>query len=433
MTQNTRGGQSGSRHRKRKKKCWTVRRIRRLIIGILAWIIFIAVLAAIVTGAVFGIRALVKIAKKNSITTEIPENEEEKIPDQDIQEQETPDQDISIIMAGDMLLHTDILESGLQDDGTYNYDHLFTHTRDLISSTDLALVNEEVILGGSELGLSGYPEFNAGYEVGDALVNAGFNVICHANNHALDMGETGLLNCLNFWRTSYPDVHVLGIHDSEEDRNTLCYIEEKGITIAVLNYTYGINQESSPHSYSVDMLDETQVTADLAEAGENADFIIVVPHWGTEYETTPSDYEEEWAQLFLENGVDLVLGAHPHVIQPVEWLSDDEGHRMLVYYSLGNYISFTEGSGVGKGERAVGAMATVTLTVSDGEVSISDYGVIPIVSQLVSGTGNPTVYPLSEYTDELASESEMSEKDPAFSLEYCKDLCREIFGDLYQE
>ncbi len=337
----------------------------------------------------------------------------------------------NLIMVGDILLHNELNLSGEQADGTYNYDHFFAHTSDIISAADLAIVNQEVILGGLELGLSGYPLFNTAYEVGDALVAAGFDVVCHATNHALDKGSTGLLNCLNFWETSYPDIEVLGIHDSQESRDTLHLIEYEGITIALLNYTYGTNGISLPASYMVDLLDEEQVVADLQRANEVADFIIVIPHWGTEYSLTVSSQQEEWVQIFLENGVDLVLGAHPHVIEPVEWVEDDEGNSMLVYYSLGNFIEFPLDTGNGK--RALGIMADVTLTIQGDSVTISDYGVIPVIAHMVSGTGNPTVYPLSEYTEELWEENELSTRDPSCTLEYCRELCRSVFGDLYEE
>ena len=128
--------------------------------------------------------------------------------------------------------------------------------------------------------------------------------------------------------------------------------------------------------------------------------------------------------------MDLVLGTHPHVIQPVEWLEDDGGNQMLVYWSLGNYINFTSGSGAGVGQRAVGAMAEVSLRLDGEAVVIADYAVTPLIAHMVSGRGNPTVYPLSDYTQALAEESEMSEKDPEFSLDYCQRICREVFGDL---
>ncbi len=368
-----------------------------------------------------------------------PADTVETLPREQTQEQvtdappEPEEKTISLIMVGDILLHTPLQDSGLQPDGSYNYDHFFTHTKDLISQADLALVNQEVILGGTELGLSGYPAFNGAYEVGDALVKAGFDVILHATNHAVDKGERGILNCLHFWQTSYPDIAVLGIHDSQESQDEIYIYEQEGVKIAILNYTYGTNGIAVPQSYEVDLLEEDRVISDLDWAEELADFTIVVPHWGTEYTHEVSASQERWTQIFLAHGADLAIGAHPHVIQPVEWVEDDAGHKMLVYYSLGNFINFTSGSGDGVRQRAVGAMATVTLSVENGEVTISDYGVIPLVAHMVEGTGNPTVYPLSEYTEELLAENAMTQKDPGFTLEYCKQLCRDVFGELYQE
>ena len=119
-------------------------------------------------------------------------------------------------MVGDVLLHTPVEESCRQEDGSYNYDSLFAHTKDVISEADLALVNQEVIVGGAELGISGYPCFNADFSLCDSLVEAGFDVICHATNHALDKGRAGLLSCAKHWKESYPQITVIGIHDTKD-------------------------------------------------------------------------------------------------------------------------------------------------------------------------------------------------------------------------
>ena len=423
------------RRRRRRRKKWSAKRWRFELtrIGLLL------VLIALIIGLFQGCRAVIgllsspqKSASEAGQTEEQTPDGQEAPPAETVTPQEPEEKEISLVMVGDVLLHTPLQESGQQSDGSYNYDHFFAHTKSLISGADLALVNQEVILGGKELGLSGYPAFNGAFEVGDALVKAGFDVVCHATNHALDKGETGLLNCLNFWETSYPQIAVLGIHDSQESRDGLYLHQQDGVSIAVLDYTYGTNGISLPQPYEVDLLEEDQVIADLQRANQLADFVIVTPHWGTEYTHTPSEEQEHWTQIFLENGVDLVLGTHPHVIQPVEWVEDDQGNRMLVYYSLGNFINFTSDSGDGVRQRAVGAMATVTLSVEEDEVTISDYGVIPLISHMVEGTGKPTVYPLSDYTQALLEENEMSRKDPGFTLAYCEQLCREVFGELYQ-
>ena len=423
------------RRRRRRRKKWSAKRWRFELtrIGLLL------VLIALIVGLFQGCRAVIGLLSSPQESAPEAGQAEEQTPDgqeappaETVAPQEPEEKEISLVMVGDVLLHTPLQESGQQSDGSYNYDHFFAHTKSLISGADLALVNQEVILGGKELGLSGYPAFNGAFEVGDALVKAGFDVVCHATNHALDKGETGLLNCLNFWETSYPQIAVLGIHDSQESRDGLYLHQQDGVSIAVLDYTYGTNGISLPQPYEVDLLEEDQVIADLQRANQLADFVIVTPHWGTEYTHTPSEEQEHWTQIFLENGVDLVLGTHPHVIQPVEWVEDGQGNRMLVYYSLGNFINFTSDSGDGVRQRAVGAMATVTLSVEEDEVTISDYGVIPLISHMVEGTGKPTVYPLSDYTQALLEENEMSRKDPGFTLAYCEQLCREVFGELYQ-
>lgn len=151
----------------------------------------------------------------------------------------TPKPSVTLVMAGDILLHTRIHEYSKQADGSYNYDTIFANLAEEISAADLALVNQEVIIGGEELGISGYPSFNAPKEAGEALVKAGFDVVLHATNHALDKKGKGVLNTLRFWEEHYPELGVLGIHDSKEDQEELYITEIEGIRIAILNYTYG--------------------------------------------------------------------------------------------------------------------------------------------------------------------------------------------------
>lgn len=345
-----------------------------------------------------------------------------------------------IIMVGDVLLHTPVEESCLQPDGSYDYDSLFSHTKEEIAAADLALVNQEVIIGGADLGISGYPCFNADYSLCDSLVGAGFDVICHATNHAMDKGRAGLVNCAEYWRDEYPQITVLGIHDTA-DTSTSCgadpsIIELGDMRIAVLNYTYGTNGISLPAdmSYSVDLLKEEQVAADTWRAEELADFTIVCPHWGTEYRLTPDASQEKWTKIFAENGADLILGTHPHVIEPIEWVTDEASeHEMLVYYSLGNFVNWTSGTGEGVANRMVGGMAEVTITKNDhGEVEIADYGVKPMISHVASAPEGVTTYFLEDYPEELAEENEIVSQDPEFSREYCVNLCDSIWGDLWK-
>lgn len=344
--------------------------------------------------------------------------------------------EISIIMVGDMLMHTPVEESAKQEDGTYSYDAIFANTVAEIQEADLAIVNQEVIIAGEKYGVSGYPAFNAPFELGHDLIEAGFDVICHGTNHALDQGKKGLNSCLSFWEENYPDVPVLGIHGSQEDQDEIYVYEQDGVKIAVLNFTYGINGIPLPSDmpYAVDMLEEEKVVAALTKAEELADFTVVCPHWGNEYELGVVNSQKKWTDIFLENGVDLVIGTHPHVIEPIELIWDEEtGQSMLVYYSIGNFCNWTSSSGEGIANRMVGGMAQVTIGVDElGVPYIMEYGVEPVVCHLTEGTNGVSVYFLDDYTAELASQNEIIHQDANFSYDYCVELCDKVWGDLWR-
>lgn len=340
--------------------------------------------------------------------------------------------EINLMMVGDMLVHEGVYKSALQVDGTYNFDHLFKNVLSDVSDADISIVNQETILGGTELVLSGYPCFNSPYELGDSISKAGFNVVLQATNHTIDKGLTGAENCINYWRTNHPEIAILGINETEEDYNNIYVYQKNGFKIAILNYTYGTNGIAIPSAkpYIVNTLDKDKITADVTKAKTMADLVVVCPHWGTEYVYTPDSNQKYWTQLFLSLGVDCVIGSHPHVIEPVETLEREDGHKMLVYYSLGNFVSNQDAS-----PRMLGAMAKVTFRKDDAGAYVKDYSVEPLVTQKLFGTGLITTYKLSDYTDTLASQNAIRRdaNGADFSLEYCKDLSRKVFGDLYKE
>ena len=345
--------------------------------------------------------------------------------------------EILIIMVGDMLMHTPVEKSALQEDGTYSYDTIFANTVNEIQAADLAIVNQEVIIAGESLGVSGYPAFNAPFALGHDLIEAGFDVICHGTNHALDKGKKGLKSCLAFWEENYPEIPILGINDSKEMQEEIYVYEQDGLRIAVLNFTYGTNGIALPSDmpYAVDLLKEDDVVAAIVKAEEIADFTIVCPHWGTEYVLKQTKEQEKWAKIFFEKGVDLVIGTHPHVIEPIEMLIDEEtGHSMLVYYSIGNFVNWTSSSGSGIANRMVGGMAQITVGMDEtGKAIILNYGVEPVVAHLTEGTNGVTTYFLKDYTNALASENEIRKQDEKFSLEYCEELCDKVWGGLWRE
>ncbi len=343
--------------------------------------------------------------------------------------------EIKVVMVGDILLHDGIEQAARRDDGSYDYARLFENTKDLISEADIAIVNQEVIIGGKELGVSGYPCFNAPYEIGDALCDAGFDVICHGTNHALDKGRQGIENCLNYWESNHPDKAVLGICNAEEKQDNVYIWEDNGLKVAILNYTYGTNGIPMPKGmpYAVKLLDKEKIKADLEYAEENADFTIVCPHWGTEYELKQNKEQEKMAEYMIANGADLIIGTHPHVIEPIEWKEtidpvSGKVNRGLVYYSLGNYVNWTSGGGSKVTARMVGGMASVVLKQNkSGQVHIKKHDVIPLVSHLEERKDGVTVYKLSEYNEELAGNNAIIKQDSSFSYEKCAEIVGEVW------
>lgn len=352
--------------------------------------------------------------------------------------------DIELMMVGDNLLHMGLINSGRQEDGSYNYDFLFEDIAPFLDVAEISLINQETILGGNELGFSGYPKFNSPTEVGDAIVKAGFDVVLFASNHAADKDLIGIQNCLTFWEEKYPETIVTGIQKEAEEENKIPIIEIDGITFAFLNYTYGPNVETVPKEIrgKLDLLcvsnketgrmDYTslnpQVTEDIKRADQLADYVIVCPHWGTEYTKKPSSYQKKFAMEMTGAGADIIIGTHPHVIQPIEWIEAENGNRSLCYYSLGNYVSTQKNP-----FSMLEGMAWISIHVTEDGHYISEErtGVLPLVNQYsASPVRFESVYLLEEYTQELAAGHGIKlYGEVPFSLEDVSLPSQEIFGE----
>lgn len=347
-----------------------------------------------------------------------------------------PSQDVSqitLLAVGDNLIHIEVVKSGKQKDGTYQYDHLYANLTEEIQSADIAVVNQETILGGADFAYSGYPNFNSPTEIGDALITAGFDVVLHATNHTLDMGVKGVKNTFTYWE-KHPEITILGINRSEEEKNTIPIIERNGIKLAMLNYTYGLNGYKLPKDkpYLVNLIEKERMAEDIARAKELADFVIVFPHWGAEYVYDVSSMQKDLTDFFYQAGVDLVIGTHPHVIEPVEWIGESPEHRMLVYYSLGNFMSYQK-----EAPRMLGGMATVTITKDTTGTYISDAGITPIVTHYENGPADYHygIYKLTDYTPELASVHGVSDIARQGTLTYKETyaLAKDVLVDWFKE
>ena len=248
---------------------------------------------------------------------------------------------VDLLAVGDNLIHTGLYKTGMNSSGEWNYDHLYEHVKDEIEAADIAIINQETIFIEDRNKISAYPIFGSPPEIGDSLVRTGFDVVLHASNHTVDKGREGVWDTLNFWKEKHPEITVLGINESEEDQNTIDVVECKGIRFAMLNYTYGLNGLPMPSGepYLVNLLDKEKMTADIAKAKEVSDMVVVFLHVGNEYVYEPSEASKQWVDFLLEQGVDIAINAHPHVVEPYTVLTREDGHEMLVYYSVGNFIS----------------------------------------------------------------------------------------------
>ena len=340
---------------------------------------------------------------------------------------------IRLVMAGDILKHMYLVSSGDNGDGTYNFDHIYAHVTDELSGFDIRVVNQETPAAGTALGLSGYPSFNAPLEFNDATAKAGFNVILKASNHSMDAGYDGIHSELAYWSENYPDVHPIGIVDRDVDTETSPYkpyvYEKDGFKVALLNFTYDLNGYEDPEN-SVALLDwdhEDSVRAAIQEAKSEADMVVVFPHWGTEYELEPTDEQRAWADVFCEEGVDVIIGDHPHVIEPVEVLTRPDGGQTLCYWSVGNFVSNQNDN-----SNLVGGLAEVTLNkAADGTCSVGDYAFVPVVCHKGSGS-DFTTYLLSDYNDELASTNVGPyTSNTSCTVAWVNDFCSDVLGDAY--
>lgn len=257
---------------------------------------------------------------------------------------------ISLIMAGDNLINDKLYNTAKKGDGSYDFRSMYSYIKDIVKNYDLAYYNQETILGGSEIGVSSYPAFNSPYEVGDATIDAGFNLVSLATNHTLDRGEKAIINSLNYWNNK-SNVLTSGSYLSNNDRNKINIKEVNNITYTMLNYTYGTNGIKVPEGkeYLVNIWpcnsnnpdNDTKyqeykktVKEDIERVRDKVDLLIVAMHFGVEYTHVPTNYQIDMAEFLSSLGVDIIIGTHPHVIMPITYINDT-----LVIYSLGNFLS----------------------------------------------------------------------------------------------
>ena len=358
----------------------------------------------------------------------------------------------TVLAVGDNLVQPSLLASGQSETGAWNYDSVYANLKSDIQAADIAMVNQETPFTTDHSAVSGTAPYATPTEIGDALVNAGFNVVTSATALIDDNGSSMINETLNYWETSHPDVTLVGIHKSQTSTNTAKIVEINGIKIAFLDYTFpaygsqsGISDNSADTTGSsassgsaatsssskgsmIDTFNTADVAAAIKQAKASADCVIFSANWGKTEEPMPTEYEKEWANFLMEQGVDVVIGTNPNVLQPYGYLTDDSGHNMLIYYSLGNFVTGQETL-----KQLLGGMAAFTIQKTvDGDqtsIQIQDATLTPLVMHYSYDTLEYAPYKLDDYTDALASAHSVRQSiGDEFSLENLQTKYDEIMS-----
>ena len=306
---------------------------------------------------------------------------------------------LRMMAVGDMLIHMEIVSAAGGD-----YSMLFRNMKDTFSRADILIGNQETVLTDS-VAPRGFPVFATPTAVGTAEAEAGFSLVTCASNHTLDNGDRGMVDETAFWEAQ-PECLAIGIRRRGEPfRPTV--LERNGIRLAFLNYTEPMNLHINLPFFShyVERLRpgrKREIAAQISASKEAADAVVVLPHWGTEYLYAPTERQREWAEFFAECGADLIIGTHPHVLQPLEILSTGDGRSVPVFWSLGNYISAQKRPGT-----MLGGLADCLWVRDDSGVRIEECSLAPLAASTDSECSDFTVYTLEDYPDELSASNRL--------------------------
>ncbi len=296
-----------------------------------------------------------------------------------IEAKNTEDKKISLVAIGDIMCHNSQFKDAYKE-GTYDFSYVFTDIKTYIENADIAIGNLETTFAGSKKGYSGYPQFNTPETLAYNLKDIGIDVLTTTNNHCLDSGYNGIESTIDF--LDQAEIAHTGTFKSPEDQNTILFKEVNGIKIAFLAYTYGTNGIPIPKGkeYCVNLINKEFILTqlDLAKKG-NPDIICVSMHWGVEYQRHPNDEQLDLTDFLFNNGVDIILGSHPHVLQPFEkreiTLEDGTKKDGFVIYSLGNFMAAQNKENT---RNSIILNLGITKHVDTNKITIDDISYVPI-------------------------------------------------------
>ncbi len=340
---------------------------------------------------------------------------------------------VTFLGAGDSIVHEGIwmearrhaAENGAER--AFDFSHLFMGMKELITAADVAFINQETLMAGEAYGYSGYPRFNSPQELSKDILDAGFDVVNIANNHMLDMLPDGLQATIDYWKTQ--DCTLIGGYESRADYDDIRILEVNDMKIAFLSYCYGTNGLTMPDDYDlvIPYLNEADIRRQTASAAELADVILVSVHWGEDGMQAVTDEQKRYAQLFADCGVDAVIGHHPHLIQPIEWITGEHGNMMLCAYSLGNLYSLMADS-----RNMVGGFLCFDIVKIDDSVHLENILFRPTVFYYNTGFFGQHLYFIEAYTDEKAASHGTQNygktpETPAQLLSYVRTIIKDNF------
>ena len=329
----------------------------------------------------------------------------EDVPAAGIPEEALPEEEkkvVSFVGAGDNIVYygnvRDAASCAVSGGRKYNFAPIYTSVKDTIQNADIAFINQETLMCGDGYAFSYYPRFNGPQDLAYDLRDVGFDVVNIANNHMLDKGESGLAATIDFWN-SLEDITLIGGYKSADEFAEPHILEKNGIRIAFLSYTFFTNFLTLPSNSPlvIPNPDEETVIAQIARAHELADFLIVSVHWDEENIFKPNDKQVSFAKLLSEHGVDVILGHHPHVIQPIEYLDRPDGGKTLCVYSLGNFVAEMD-----RDYHMLGGLITFDIVKQGSTVTTENVVFLPTVYYFTTSFYKNHVCFLEDFTDELA-------------------------------
>ena len=300
-------------------------------------------------------------------------------------------------MVGDVLIHQAVLNDASLGNGNYDFSHMFTYVPELIDGYDINYFNQESIIGGKSLGISAYPSFNSPDEIGDTLVDLGFNMVSLANNHTTDRGQSAIDYTIDYWKSK--NIIMAGSYASLDEQNEVKIYEKNGIKFAYFSYTTVTNAKAST-SYALNMYSNEKALEDVKKAQDaGADAIIVAMHWGEEYTNEETYSQQVIAEYLAGIGVNLIIGTHPHVVEPIKYIGNT-----LVIYSLGNFISNQLVLGVNQG---TGLFVGVDMVKKDdGSIIFENLNYELLLQYSDDNNANFSVIPYSKLNNDLLTNYE---------------------------